>query len=135
MEQKQSDTNQQNQTMQKKLNKRKFKVPYAKKKNEDTKIPSEKVTLSSAEMENTMEQKNTLLEKSGVVSNEESYLFILLLLLYLSIYLIDRVQSRNIGTIYLRALADFYKIELKKNSSFTFYLNFSNIIKHLPKYY
>ena len=56
--------------MQKKLKKRKFKVPYAR-KNEDTKIPFEKVTLSSAEMANTMEQKDTLLEKSDVVSNEE----------------------------------------------------------------
>ena len=50
--------------------KEKFKVPYAR-KNEDTKIPSEKVTLSSAEMANAMEQENTLLEKSVVVSNEE----------------------------------------------------------------
>ena len=56
--------------MQKKLQKRKFKVPYAR-RNEDTKIPSEKATLSSAEMANTMEQKNTLSEKSVVVSNEE----------------------------------------------------------------
>ena len=70
MEQKQTVTNQENQTMQKKLQKKNFKVPYAR-KNEDTKIPSEKVNLSSAEMANTMEQKNTLLEKSVVVSNEE----------------------------------------------------------------
>ena len=53
-----------------KTQKRKFKVPYAR-KNEDTKIPFEKVTLSSANLANTMEQKNTLLEKSEVVSNEE----------------------------------------------------------------
>jgi len=70
LEQKQTVINQENETMQKKLKKRKFKVPYAR-KNEDTKIPFEKVTLSSAEMANTMEQKDTLLEKSDVVSNEE----------------------------------------------------------------
>ena len=40
-------------------------------KNEDTRIPSEKVNLSSAEMANTMEQKNTLSGNSVVVSNEE----------------------------------------------------------------
>ena len=34
-------------------------------------IPSKNVTLSSAEMSNTMEQKNTFVEKSDVVSNEE----------------------------------------------------------------
>ena len=49
--------------------KRKLKIPYAR-KNEDTKIPFEKVTLSSAEMANTMEQKDTLLEKSDVVSRK-----------------------------------------------------------------
>jgi len=57
-------------TTQKKLQKRKFKVPYAR-KNEDTRIPSEKVNLSSAEMANTMEQKDTLSGKSVAVSNEE----------------------------------------------------------------
>ena len=38
LEQKQTVINQENETMQKKLKKRKFKVPYAR-KNEDTKIP------------------------------------------------------------------------------------------------
>ena len=66
---KQTVTNQENQSTQKKLQKRKFKVPYAR-KNEDIKIPSEKITLSSAEMTNTMEQKNTFSEKSIVVLNE-----------------------------------------------------------------
>ena len=63
-------TNQEKHTMQKKLQKRKFKVPNAR-KNEDTRIPYEKANLSSAEMANTMEQKNTLLGKSVVVSNEK----------------------------------------------------------------
>ena len=56
--------------MQKKLKKRKFKVPYAR-KNEDMKIPFKNITLSSADMANTMQQKRTLLEKSDVFSNEE----------------------------------------------------------------
>ena len=58
--------------MQIKLKQRTFTVPYAR-KNEDTKIPFEKVTLSSAEMANTMEQRsrNTFLEKPDVISNEE----------------------------------------------------------------
>ena len=55
--QKQTVTKQEKQTMQKKLHKRKFKIPYAR-KNEDTRIPSEKVNLSSAEMANTMEQRH-----------------------------------------------------------------------------
>ena len=40
-------------------------------KDEDTRIPSEKVNLTSAEMANTMEQKDTLSGKSVAVSNEE----------------------------------------------------------------
>ena len=68
--QKQTVTKQEKHTTQKKLQKRKFKVPYAR-KNEDTRIPSEKVNLSSAEMANTMEQKDTLSGKSVAVSNEE----------------------------------------------------------------
>ena len=70
MVQTQTDTKQEKHTTQKKLQKRKFKVPYAR-KNEDTRISSEKVNLSSAEMANTMEQKNTLSGKSVEVSNEE----------------------------------------------------------------
>ena len=54
-----------------KNSKRKNSKYHLQKKNEDTKIPPEKVNLSSAEMAKTMEQKNTLLEKSVVVSNEE----------------------------------------------------------------
>ena len=68
--QKQTVTKQEKHTTRKKLQKRRFKVPYAR-KNEDTRIPSEKVNLSSAEMANTMEQKDTLSGKSVAVSNEE----------------------------------------------------------------
>ena len=69
-QEKQTVTNREKQSTQKKLQKRKFKIPYAR-KHEDARIPSEKVTLSSAEMANTLEQKNTFLEKSDGVSNEE----------------------------------------------------------------
>ena len=69
-QEKQTVTNREKQSTQKKLQKRKFKIPYAR-KHEDARIPSEKVTLSSAEMANTLEQKNTFSEKSDGVSNEE----------------------------------------------------------------
>ena len=56
--------------MKKKSTKRKFKVPFAR-KNEEEKIPFEKESFSSAEMVNAMEQKNTMLGKSEGVSDEE----------------------------------------------------------------
>ena len=61
---------QEKETIKKKLKKRKFKVPYAT-KNEEKKIPSEKWTHSSAEMDNPMEQRNTKLGKSVGVKDEE----------------------------------------------------------------
>ena len=56
--------------MKNKHKKRKFKVPSAT-KNEEKKIPSEKDTLSSAEMNNTTEQGNTTSGKSVGVADEE----------------------------------------------------------------
>ena len=56
---------QEKEVMKNKLKKRKFKVPYAT-KNKEKKIPSEKVSLSSAE-----EQRNTTLGKSVCGANEE----------------------------------------------------------------
>ena len=56
--------------MENKLKKRKFKVPYAT-KHKEKKLPSEKVPLSSAEMDNTTEQRNTMLGKSVSDANEE----------------------------------------------------------------
>ena len=47
-----------NKTSQTKSTKRKFKVPFAK-RNSEEKIPFEKVSLSSAEMVDTLGQKNT----------------------------------------------------------------------------
>ena len=49
-----------NETKQKKLTKRKFKIPYAR-KNEVEEILSEKDTLSSADRANATEQRNTTL--------------------------------------------------------------------------
>ena len=56
--------------MQKELSKRKFKVPFAR-KNEEEKIPFEKEYFSSAELVNAMKQKNTTLGKSVGVSDDE----------------------------------------------------------------
>ena len=68
--QKQTIASEENEAMQKKLKKRKCKVPYAR-INEATKIPIEKETLSSAEMAKTMEQRDTTLGKSDVVLEDE----------------------------------------------------------------
>ena len=57
-------------TKQKKPPKRKFKVPYARKQEEE-KIPFEKDTLSSAEMAYATEQRNTMLGKSVGFPDEE----------------------------------------------------------------
>ena len=74
--QNQTDTKQEKHTMQKKLQKRKFKVPYAR-KNGDTRIPSETVNLSSAEMANTMEQKTLYRESQLRFQMKKSYLLII----------------------------------------------------------
>ena len=55
---------------QKKLAKRKFKVPVAK-TNEASKIPNEKVSLSSAKKEGAMDHESTTLGKSASVCDEE----------------------------------------------------------------
>jgi len=55
---------------QKKLAKRKFKVPFAK-RNEASQIPTEKVALSSAKKEGAMDQKKTMLGKSDGGCDEE----------------------------------------------------------------
>ena len=57
-------------TAQKKLAKRKFKVPVAK-TNEASQIPNEKVSLSSAKKEGAMDHENTTLGKSVGDCNEE----------------------------------------------------------------
>ena len=60
-----------NNTSQKKSTKRKFKVPFARRNSED-KIPCEKVSFSSAEMVNTLGQKNTTLGKPvGVLDDKK----------------------------------------------------------------
>ena len=59
-----------NKTLQKKSTKRKFKVPFAR-KNEEEEIPFEKESFSSAEMVNTMEKKNTTLGKSVSVQDDK----------------------------------------------------------------
>ena len=61
---------QEKEEMKNKLKKRKFKVPDAT-KNKEKKIPSEKVFLSSAKMDNTTEQRNITLGKSVSNTNEE----------------------------------------------------------------
>ena len=59
-----------NEPMQIKSTKRKFKVPFAR-KNEEEEIPFEKESFSSAEMINTTGQKKTTLGKSVGVQDEE----------------------------------------------------------------
>ena len=59
-----------NKTSQKTSTNKKFKVPFAK-KNSEEKIPTEKVSFSSAEMVNTLGQKNTTLEKSSGVQDDK----------------------------------------------------------------
>ena len=55
---------------QKKSTKRKFKVPFAR-RSEEEKIPSEKESFSVAKMVNTMEKKNTTLEKTVGVEDDK----------------------------------------------------------------
>ena len=55
---------------QKKSTKRKFKVPFAR-RSEKEKIPSEKESFSVAKMVNTMEKKNTTLEKTVGVEDDK----------------------------------------------------------------
>jgi len=57
-------------TAQKKLAKRKFKVPVAK-TNEASQIPNEKVSLSSAKKEGAMDHESTMLGKSDCACDEE----------------------------------------------------------------
>ena len=57
-------------TAQKKLAKRKFKVPVAK-TNEASQIPNEKVSLSSAKKEGAMDHESTTLGKSASACDEE----------------------------------------------------------------
>ena len=60
-----------NKTSQTKSTKRKFKVPFAKRNSEEM-IPFEKVSLSSAEMVDTLGQKNTTLGKPvGVLDDKK----------------------------------------------------------------
>ena len=61
--QKQTIANQNTKQCRKKLKKRKFKVLFAR-KNEDINIPFEKKALSSAELANTTEQRDTTLGKA-----------------------------------------------------------------------
>ena len=58
------------QIKQKKHAKRKFKVPFAK-KNEENQIPIEKEALSSTKKEGATEHRNTMLGKSDGVLDEE----------------------------------------------------------------
>ena len=59
-----------NKTLQIKSTKRKFKVPFAKRNSEEN-IPFKKVSFSSAEMVNTLGQKNTMLGKTSGVQDDK----------------------------------------------------------------
>jgi hypothetical protein len=64
------NNNEEPKSAQKKLAKRKFKVPFAN-TNEASRIPTEKVSLSSAKKDSTLDQKNTMSGKSDDVCDEE----------------------------------------------------------------
>ena len=66
----------------KKLKKRKFNVLYAR-KNEDSKIPFEKATLSSAKMENAMDRETKGWKNQMWFRMEKSCRLILVLILYI----------------------------------------------------
>ena len=96
-----------NKTSQKTSTNKKFKVPFAK-KNSEEKIPTEKVSFSSAEMANTLGQKNTTLEKSSGVQDDKKLCADNTIPLNSPI---NVVRLKNIGTMSLKDLVDFHGIE------------------------
>jgi len=64
------NNNEEPKSAQKKLAKRKFKVPFVN-INEASRIPTEKVNLSSAKKDSTLDQKNTMSGKPDDVCDEE----------------------------------------------------------------
>ena len=68
---------QQTATKENNTSQKRFKVPFAK-KNSEEKIPTKKVSFSSAEMVNTLGQKNTKLGKSSGVQDDKSCALIIL---------------------------------------------------------